>query len=281
MLTLFRKPPAKFVVNEHVNVQSDISMRRNERTSLNRLCDISDWRSGRFLEILSELHEVPFVHRKSWEYAACISGLERLGCIRPESQAIAVGAGYERPLFYFANHIQKMVATDIYEGGNEGRPEMLADPAAFAPFEYRRECLEVMRMDGCDLQFADGEFDFAFCLSSIEHFGSRPRIRKAMNEMCRVVRPGGVVCVITEFILNGARHAEYFTFDELMEHIVRSSPLELIEPEFDLQISESLLLHPIDLEKETNLHVAPHIVLTQGGVVWTSLSLFFRRPLLG
>lgn len=264
--------------NRRVHVEPDPAMRARERRSLNRLCDISDWRTGEFLDVLVELREVPFVNRKQWEYAICVWGLEKLGCIRADSAALAVGAGRERVLYYFANRIRRMVATDIYEGMHgEGNPEMLTHPEKFAPFEYRKDHLEVLRMDGCDLRFDDESFDFVFCLSSIEHFGGRDRIRRSVQEMARVLKVGGVACITTEYILNDTTHEEFFTHDELTEHILTSSPLRLVEPELDLTISESLLLHPVDLDLEKNLHVAPHIVLRMGGVVWTSISLFLRR----
>lgn len=65
------RPPRSGELNPHVRLVPDIEMRIGERTALNRLCDISDWRLGRFLEILAELKEVPFVHRKAWEYGTC------------------------------------------------------------------------------------------------------------------------------------------------------------------------------------------------------------------
>jgi SAM-dependent methyltransferase len=252
-------------------------MRARERDGLNRLCDISDWRPGRFQDILFELGERPMVHRKAWEYGMCILGLEKLGCIRPEAEALAVGAGTERPLFYFANRIKRMVATDIYDGVGEGRTEMLTEPARFAPFEYREDHLEVRRMSGCDLELEDDSFDFAFTLSSIEHFGTRTDIARSVRELERVLKPGGVVCIATEYILNKARHEEFFTHEELQEVIVNSSGLTLVEPDLDLSISESLLRYPIDLVREENHHVSPHIVLENSGVIWTSIILFFRK----
>jgi SAM-dependent methyltransferase len=277
-MRLFGRRPEGSAGNPQVRVVRDSEMRQTARTSLNRLCDISDWRSGRFLEILRELNETPFVHRKAWEYAMCIWGLEKLGVVRENAAALAVGAGYERPLYYFANKIRRMVATDLYEGGGEGNPEMLRNPVAFAPIEYRHDHLEVLQMDGCDLRFDQGVFDFAFCLSSIEHFGRRQNVAKAMREMARVLKPDGAVCITTEYILNEGRHAEYFTHAELFKWLIDASDLRLVETELDLRISESLLLDPIDLARESELYVAPHIVLKKWGVVWTSLSLFFRKP---
>jgi hypothetical protein len=84
---------------------------------------------------MASLGESVSVHRKAWEYAICLYGLERLDAIRPESRALSVGAGTERILYYLANQIQLMVATDIYDDASpEGRRRMLTSPEEFAPF---------------------------------------------------------------------------------------------------------------------------------------------------
>lgn len=268
-----------FEVPSPIQVKEDIDMRLSERTSLNRLCDIRDWEVGGILsQIMSSLNEGSYIHRKSWEYAMCIYGLESLGVVTPESHAIAVGAGYERPLFYFANRINRMVATDLYSNpGLEGDPSMLTSPEKFAPFPYQRDHLEVLRMDGTDLKFDDNSFDFAFSLSSIEHFGSRSNVEKAMSEIFRVLKPNGILCLATELILNNAHHPEYFTFDELKKHIIESTGLKLVGGDIDFRISKSLYLNPIDLDVEKCLDISPHIVLKKGDVIWTSIVLFFKK----
>lgn len=62
-----------------------------------------------------------------------------------------------------------MVATDLYNNP----AGMLTSAERYAPFPFRRECLEVRQMSGLALEYPAGHFDFAFCLSSIEHFGTR------------------------------------------------------------------------------------------------------------
>ncbi len=262
-----------------IQVVPDKEMRKRPERPLNRLCDISDWRAGRPLSLVMQaLGEGVYIHRKSWEYAMCLIGLETLGVVRPEARAVAVGAGSERPLFHYANRISEMVATDLYATpGREGDPRMLTNPEVFAPFDYRKDRLKVLRMDATGLDFPDASFDFGFCLSSIEHFGSREKSARAMQEMHRVLKPGGVVCISTELILNGANHAEYFSTEELDRTILRSAAFKLAGGGPDLSISRSLLLNPIDLDDETDLHVSPHIVLKQGNVVWTSVILFLRK----
>ncbi|ODV50000.1 methyltransferase family protein [Methanohalophilus euhalobius] len=269
-------------ISSPIQVENDINMRLVERRSLNRLCDIGDWEVGGALsQIMSDLKEGSYIHRKSWEYAMCIYGLESLGVVTSESHAIAVGAGYERPLFYFANKIEKMVATDLYNSpSNEGDPSMLTTPSNFAPFPYLRDNLKVSQMDGTNLEFNNNTFDFAFSLSSIEHFGSRDNIIKAMSEMFRVLKPNGILCLATELILNNAHHPEYFTFNELKKYILQSTDFKLVGGDIDFRISKSLLLNPIDLDLEKNLNISPHIVLKQGNVIWTSIILFMEKKLV-
>jgi SAM-dependent methyltransferase len=266
-------------INKKIRVLKDIEMRTSTRSSLNRLCDISDWVVGSELcNIMHELGEGTYIHRKSWEYALCIYGLEKLGAVSSECRAIAVGAGYERPLYYYANTIKEMVATDLYESPDaEGKPEMLINPEKFAPFEYRKDHLTVLKMSGTNLQFEDNIFDFAFCLSSIEHFGSRENQKKALMEIYRVLKPGGILCLATELILNNAHHNEYFTIDELNEVILDSTDFKLVGGDIDFRISSSLVKNPIELDKESNLYVSPHIVLKKGDVLWTSIMLFMQK----
>ncbi|MDR0359382.1 MAG: class I SAM-dependent methyltransferase [bacterium] len=259
----------------------DPVLRADPRDRLNQLCDISDWRGGPMVDALMELGEPVVVHRKAWEYGKMISGLRRLGAVRPDAVGLSVGAGAEHPLFLLANHIERMVATDLYgseEGWGWGR-DFMADPARYAPFPFREGHLEVHDMSGLDLAFPDATFDLVYTLSSIEHFGGHEAAAQAMREMSRVTKPGGIVCVVTELLLSRATAPELFTFPDLQRYLIEGSDLRLADPVVDLRISESLLLHPEHMIKEGD-RVSPHIVVTGWGetdAVWTSVILFFRR----
>ncbi len=257
----------------------DHEMRERTRASLNRVPDIHDWEPGTPLtDLMREMADPVGIHRKSWEYAICVQGLRDLGVINESATALAVGAGSERPLYWFANHIAKMVATDLYDNPqHEGTPLMLEDPQLFAPFPYRHSHLEVLRMAGDDLRFENDSFDFSFSLSSIEHFGSREIQRKSFEEMIRVVRPGGVVCIITELIVTDHTHTDYFQWSELEDMFLTNSAVELVGGTPDLSISESLIRYPVDIPSSGRLATSPHIVLIEEGMIWTSFSMFFRK----
>ena len=258
---------------------NDIELRESKPTSLNRICNVVDWEAWSPLTaIMRELRDDVSIHRKAWEYALAISGLQSFGVVHENARAVSVGAGSERPLYYFANRIAEMVATDLYnEQQSESAPTMLSNPAHFAPFEFRRDRLKVIRMAGDDLKFPDETFDFAFSLSSIEHFGSREIQSKALREMRRVVRPGGILCISTELILNNASHDEYFTYPQLKKTFLDAPGLELVGGDLDLRIAESLVRYPTMMDHTRFPSVAPHVTLFSNGVLFTSVMMFLRR----
>lgn len=266
-------------IRDIFQIVPDNELREVVRTSLNRLPDPSDWIPGeRFTDILRSMGQPVTIHRKAWEYGIAIEGLERLGMVGPEAKAIAVGAGTEPVLYHFANRIARMVATDLYDfPDNEGTPAMLDNPRAFAPFPYAEDRLEVYRMPGDKLDFADGTFDFLFCLSSLEHFGSREVQKASLDEMIRVVRPGGILCIITELILTNEVHNEYFTWEEMRDMFLSCPAIKLVGGEPDLRISESVVCYPVDLDNTRFIDRSPHITLRRGPLVWTSFSMFLER----
>lgn len=249
------------------------SMREHPRLRrrYTKLCDRRDFDDPEIRERIREI--VPSsdpeseLHRKRWEYAMLTLLLEDLGLLEEDTQALDVGAGHEEVLYWLANRVGRVVATDIYgEGsfaGNEAEGSMLTNPRPFAPYAYREERLEVHSMDARSLGFPDASFDVVFSLSSIEHFGSSRDVARAAREMGRVLRPGGCAFIVTECFLGrhplnlrlvqtGIRVAslgrlagkatpwrrglEVFAPGELRRHIIEPSGLELVQP-LDLSLS--------------------------------------------
>lgn len=256
----------------------DNEMRKITRTSLNRIPDMSDWRpGGPLVKYMQGMDEGPYIHRKAWEYGLCVQGLFELGAIHPGAKGLGVAAGYERPLFYLTKYVDKIVATDLYDNpDHEGKPEMLTNPEKFAWCPWDPERLEVLQMNACKLDFPDASFDFCFSLSSIEHFGPRSNTVAAMREMNRVLKPGGIACIVTELILNKTKHAEYFTESEFQDIIIKAEGFELVGGDPDLRISKSLFDYPLVIG-EDDLAVSPHIVLKERDVIFTSCSAFLKK----
>jgi len=259
--------------------------REVKKRPLNCLCqtdawDDPDWR------MVSRLLGVPqdegWLHRKTFEWVQCVYGLERLGALGEDRRALGVGAGHECVLYYLANRTRLTVATDLYGGAFAGSlaaeadPAFLTAPQQFAPFRYHEDRLRGLPADGLALPFGDATFDVVYSLSSIEHFGGHDKAALAIGEMARVLTPGGVVCVATEYVMEGGQHGEYFTEDDLTHWILAASPdLSLVEP-IDLTPPDRKYFDdPVRLPEEP-FHT-PHVVLAISDWRFTSIVLFFTK----
>ena len=283
-----------------------------------KLCDPRDFEDPDVLDVLRDIlperDPATHVERKVWEFAQLALFLDEVGRLHEETEALAIGAGDERIVFWLANRVGRVVATDIYgEGsfaGREAERTMLEDPASHAPFPYREDRLEVRWMDARALDLPAASFDVVFSLSSIEHFGSPAEIARSAREMGRVLRPGGHAFVATEcFVrrhpLNAApvdfavrlatlgrkrklatpsRRAvvgEVFTPRELRRRIVRPSGLRLMQP-LDLSLSTEAWDNltrslPSGLRPRTG-QFWPHVLLQSDRSVFTSVGLPLAKP---
>jgi SAM-dependent methyltransferase len=206
--------------------------------------------------------------------------------IKPRHRAIGVGAGRECVIFWLGDRLELVVATDLYgndawtsSGGKEADPDVLVDPQKFCPRPIRREAIEFRVMDGTNLKaYQDGSFDVAWSLSSIEHFGGHSRAAESVREMARVVSPGGVVVIATEYLLMPEQeHPEYFNRSAIEKYVIgASSCLELIEPIDWSWPAPEYLLDSIVVPQGVD-RTRRHIILNDGSVQWTSLLMFFRR----
>ena len=282
-----------------------------------KLCDVADFEDPELLamaqEIIPERDARAHVERKVWEFAMLALFLREVGSLSDDTEALAVGAGDERIVFWLANRVGRVVATDIYGTGRfaerEAEPSMLADPRSHAPFPYREERLEVRGMDGRELAFPDASFDVVFSVSSIEHFGSPADIARGARELGRVLRPGGHAVIITECFLK--RHplsaapvdfalrlaslgrlrrqatprrragVDVLTGGELERWIVHPSGLELVQP-LDRSMSAAsydniAVLRPGREPEPATGSFYPHVLLKFRGSVFTSVCLALRK----
>jgi SAM-dependent methyltransferase len=274
-----------------------------------KLCERADFEDVAFQAMLREIFpgipQTEKVHRKYWELAMLGLYLQEVGALRADAEALSVGAGQEPILFWMANRVARMVATDIYGQGAFGQREadavMLSNPAVHAPYPYREAHLEVHDMNALHLEFPDASFDIVFSLSSIEHFGGPQAAATAVREMSRVLRPDGHLLITTECLVGDQlairlavlgrrllratlrrRGTEVFSPRELERDIVDASGLELAQP-LDTHVSaesfENLVRFTLGGGIQTPTgNVCPHIVLRAYGVPWTSVFLALRKP---
>lgn len=283
-----------------------------------KLCDRRDFDDERLLAMIDDvvgpgLDPQSRLHRKWWELAMLGLYLQDAGTLREDAEALAIAAGSEPPLFWLANRIGGVVATDIYGEGDfahrEAASSMLTDPAAFAPYPYREDRLEVLSMNALDLRFADETFDIVYSISSIEHFGGPTEAARAAREIGRVLKPGGHAVIVTECLLGRhlldlplvnyairlasrgrrcstatprRRTLDAFTPHELQRDIVGPSGLELVQPlnlEQSPESFDNVIRWGADGTISAEMEASrPHIVLQARSAPWTSVFLALRKP---
>ena len=251
-----------------------------------QLCELANpakWDNPEWMAVLRELklpaeHRLA-MHRKAYEFTQTVWGLRRLGALTDTTRIVSVGAGHEALLYWLANQAGWVLATDLYqgawqsEGSLEGDIRVLAHPEEFAPFEYRRDRLRFLQMNGTALGLRTATFDVAYSLSSIEHFGGLAGARAAVEEMARVVRPGGLVVVATEWLVRGPVRDEVFTPADVA-HLFNVPSLELVEP-IDGRVWQRYDATPVNLA--ANPFETPHMLVRIEDTVFTSVLAFLRR----
>jgi SAM-dependent methyltransferase len=251
-----------------------------------QLCELANpakWDNPAWLALLRDIGGLSSarhaMHRKAYEFTQAMYGLGRLGVLGESARVLSVGAGHEPVLYWLANRVGSVVATDLYEGrwGADGEAEgdarVLSRPEEFAPYPYRRDRLTFLRMDGRRLAFRDGAFDAVYSLSSVEHFGGLDAARESVADMARVLRPGGVLALATEWHLSGPSRDEVFEPDEVRQ-LAGIAGLELVEP-LDDRVWCRYAAEPVDLLR--NPYQTPHLLVSDRGTVFTSVMLFLRR----
>ncbi len=231
------------------------------------------------------LHTSGHVYRKGWEWTHCIYGLGKLGALQPGARALGVGVGREPVIFYLAERIAGVVATDLYDneewssqGGSEASRARLEQAKAACPASVDFSKIRFEDQDGTHLTYADNSFDLAWSLSSIEHFGGHAGALRALQEMGRVVRPGGIVAVATELLLlDDQTHCDFFTRRELIDDLIAPCRgLSLVDQiDFDTLPVEYLIdsiTIPTGVDRRRR-----HVVLNDGTMQWTSVLFFLRK----
>ena len=245
----------------------------NGRISLNKLCCIEDWDNEEMASLINKFQNKLFydqcggilarkpglIHRKDWEWALGSLAMKRFGKLNENCIAIGVGAGKEAILYHLANHLKHVYATDLYRGDGWNKfspPDFIRNPRKYAPFQYNESALTALKMDGRKLKFPSDSFDIAFSFSSIEHFGgtNHAGALASMMEIERVLKPGGLAVISTEYILNDKEAPDlsnqFFNRRTIYSELInRLDRLKLVEP-LDLRISTKTLNVVIDALKD-------------------------------
>jgi SAM-dependent methyltransferase len=250
-----------------------------------QLCELANpakWDNPEWLALLESFGlpvDKQSMHRKKYEFTQLAFGLKRLDLLHDRTRVLSVGAGHEAILYWLANHVGRVIATDLYEGvwqnvqSREGDGRVIQAPEEYAPFPYRRDRLVFLKMNGLGLGVRTGSVDVAYSLSSIEHFGGAAGAVRAIDEMARVLRPGGVLALATEYVIDGPPHEETFGPAEF-DALLRRPGLTLLG-DFDRAVYSRYDYAAVDLYD--NPHQTPHMVVRFGETVFTTAFVFMQK----
>jgi SAM-dependent methyltransferase len=279
---------------------------------LNKVCDLADFAHPELVEALRDVfpHELArfgpgfpatVEYRKHWEVAMTARAFRAGSVLRPDAEVLGVGAGNEPTIFWLTQHVRRVFATDLYlaEGwGESANARMMLEPATQWPGAWNPRRLVVQHMNGLDLRYEDASFDGIFSSSSIEHFGTDADIARAVDEMFRVLKPGGVLSVATELRLagpgKGFANVRMFDRQELLALLVgdrRWKPLDAFDDTLSRETLECITPEARaigDVQRHQQAHgeihfhrlswsAYPLIVLERDGYRWTSAHVALQK----
>ena len=292
--------------------ENEISVLVDRKLSLSKICEVEDFATPRLRNVIRDVFaheqlrfgpEFPSgrEYRKYWEVAMAVLSFREAGLLDGNHRFLGIGAGNEPTSFYLTRFAEEVIATDLYlaDGWEESADSsMLVNPGGHWPFLWDPTRLRVEDMNALALALPDESVSGVFSSSSIEHFGDRSDVGKSLDEAWRVLRPGGILSVSTEFRLVGDRPgipgALLFDHEDIDTIFLGERKWSLVEP-FDDTVSPATWgsLSPfLDVAEDQNRQVArlgglwthhvtyaryPHILLEHQGRTFTSFHLALRK----
>lgn len=218
-------------------------------------------------------------NRKAWEIRMAMDTLTDLGAVHENAEILGVGAGKESTIFQLSNQVKRVFATDLYMDSGawskHAPVKMLMNPSLESGGqEHNRRRIVVQHADMLDLPYEDNSFDGVFSSGSLGHVGSYEDVAQAAREIGRVLKPGGVASISTEWRLSGQGwgwdNVLLFDPETIVKYIVEPSGLYYEGISGPAIIDEEA--YPFDLRLKG--HCPPmETVLSHRGFTFTSVHI--------
>ncbi|MCU0569693.1 MAG: methyltransferase domain-containing protein [Oculatellaceae cyanobacterium Prado106] len=164
-----------------------------------KVADSIDWQDPDFQAAAARLNLGNSKNRKFWEYLQVYAGLAKLGMLDGTRRALGLGVGSECLIYAFTEVCQAVVATDLYQSTQWSTAAMSVEAVYEHPRPYRRDRLTVQHMDMTRIEYPDASFDFVWSCCAIEHVHNFQALHQVYQEIHRVLKPGGIAALTTEF----------------------------------------------------------------------------------
>jgi ubiquinone/menaquinone biosynthesis C-methylase UbiE len=264
--------------------------------SLSKICDAADWFDTEFHSIIiNELNESPRFHRKQWEFAMIFLALKKLGFLNENMSGLSLGGGNERVLYSIAQHVNKLIVTDLYDEDTTWDCAKTKDPdeyiKASKPFDVDDSKIKALRMDMRHLDFEDNTFDFCYSSCAIEHIGDFEDFVRHLDEVYRVLKEDGVYVFTTELKVGNDTIKDENNFIFSLSYINEIFKSTKLTPDVDADVN--LAHHEINTPLPSNIKNLcynnedsfldgimknyPHVVLLRGKYPFTSIQFVLRK----
>lgn len=263
---------------------------------LSKVANVADFEDEAFQQVFSKykfshqqpnpFNDVAFLNRKTWEIGMAIYSFDRFNMLTGDLEFLGIGAAKEETISILSNCAKRVFATDIYL--NQGTwmdwhdGQLLIDARQQMGSNYNHRRVVWQHVDGRDLPYEDNSFDGIFSCSSIEHFGTEEEIRKSIEEVCRVLKPGGVAAISSEYKISGDgdgfANVQLFDLDRIQRVWLDGIPWQAIDfLDEELDDTEFIDFERSIYDKEYQKVAHPHIKLNNNEYQWTSVHFTFVK----
>jgi len=264
--------------------------------TLSKICDAGDWFDPEFNQVvLEELKENARFHRKQWEFAMIFLALRKYGFLTEDKVGLSVGGGNERVLYSIANHVKKLVVTDLYDENTSWDCARTGDPKEFImnskPFPVDENKITALRMDMRNLQFEDNTFDFCYSSCAVEHIGDFDDFVQHFDEVFRCLKEDGVYVFTTEFQFGKTTIKDPNNYIFSSEYLAKI--LDVIKLMLEVNPDVSLINHEANLPLPSNIKnmlipgrenllgnldgTLSHVALLRGKYPFSSILFILRK----
>jgi len=219
---------------------------------LSKVIDADDFEAPELVPYLQEIDAIEssrmgsrpqdFVpDSRQWQCAMALRAFDsqRVACT---GHLIAgIGAGTETTIFALARRGALVFPVDRYleqSAWSDVAPAgMLVDAAQYSAVDFPTGKVIPVHSSARAVNLPSDTFDAVFSTAAIEHFGSLDNVAAAAREIGRILRPGGVAAIATEFRVEGPDDRRWFDDSMILftpalleAHVVRPSGLVQREP---------------------------------------------------